>query len=177
MSDPNTGRPRHNDCEIGYELGRRLESDWTPAALAHASILLTVALAPAFGIGVVVGPGVAVAVLLAYRTRSEFVSQQALQALKYQVAGGGVVAVFVGLGLSAIAAAWGVSDRCADALSLVSQSTSALPITLVVVGTALSVVLSWLAYGLYAALQVYQGRDSHYWLIGDWTSRRRGNAE
>jgi len=148
------------------------ESEWTVAAIAHAAILVTVALGPAIGIGLLIGPAVVVAIYLAYRSRSDFVSHHAVQALVYQVAGGGALAVLGGLGLSAVAAAWGVSNAVSTGLPASSVQTSALPFTLIIAGTLLSVLLSWLAYGLYAALQVYQGRDYRYWLIGDWMASR-----
>jgi uncharacterized Tic20 family protein len=150
----------------------RPESEWTVAAIAHAAILVTVALGPAIGIGLLVGPSVVLAIYLAYRSRSDFVSRHAVQALVYQVAGGGALALLGGLGLSAVAAAWGVSNAVSTGLPAGSVQTSALPFTLIIAGTLLSILLSWLAYGLYAALQVYQGRDYRYWLIGDWMAKR-----
>ena len=150
------------------------QSEWTVAAIAHAAILVTVALAPAMGVGLLVGPVAIIAIYLAYRSRSGFVARHAVQALVYQVAGGGALALLGGLGLSAIAAAWGFSNTISSGVPASPMQTSALPFTLIVAGTLLSLVLSWLAYGLYASLQVYQGRDYRYWLIGDWMTMRSG---
>ena len=47
----------------------------------------------------------------------------------------------------------------------------ALAVTLVLAGLMVGAALAWVAYGLYAAYQVYQGRDFRYWLIGDLTAR------
>jgi hypothetical protein len=163
---------------MGRTAGPRtlVEGEWTMAAVAHGAILITVALGPALGLGLLVGPAIVLAIFLAYRNRSEHVARHAVQALAYQVGGGGALTLLGGLGASAVAAAWGISSDVSNAVPIGPLQTSAIPFTLIVAGTMLSVVLSWLAYGLYAALQVYQGGDFRYWLIGDWIGRR-GNRD
>ena len=51
-----------------------------------------------------------------------------------------------------------------------------LPLTLVLtvaLPTALAVMpLVVLVYGLYAALEVYAGREFRYWLVADWIEKR-----
>ena len=60
---------------------------WTVAALAHASIAVTLLLSFAGGIGALVGPAIALAIYFGYRQRSRFVAYHALQAVAYQATG------------------------------------------------------------------------------------------
>jgi uncharacterized Tic20 family protein len=146
--------------------------DWTAAAIAHAAVCLTVGLGPAGGIGLIIGPAVALAIYVVYRARSRFVALHALQSLAYQVAGSVSISLLSVLGASAVLTAWGLAGLSADATGSAELRVPALPLTLVVAGVVLSVLLSWVAYGVYAAYQVYQGRDFRYWLIGDWVAGR-----
>ena len=146
-------------------------AEWTIAAIAHAAVCVTVVLGLAGGIGLIIGPVVALAIHFAYRARSRFVALHALQSLAYQIAGAVSLSLLGALGAVGVAAAWVFSGLLADATSGVRLRLHALPLSLVVVGVFLSGVLSWLAYGLYGAYQVYQGRDFRYWLIGDWIVR------
>ena len=66
---------------------RPATADWTVAAIAHAAACLTVVLGLASGIGLIIGPVVALAIHFVYRARSRFVALHALQSLAYQVAG------------------------------------------------------------------------------------------
>jgi len=43
----------------------------------------------------------------------------------------------------------------------------ALLLTLLMVLLLVGVPFAWLGYGLYAAYEVYQGRDFLYWLVGE----------
>jgi uncharacterized Tic20 family protein len=160
-----------DQVDEGRRVSRR-KDEWTVAAMAHAAILITVALGPAGGIGLLVGPVSVLAIYLAYRSRSSFISRHALQALAYQALVSVALALLSVLGLAGIGAAWGWSDFLSKGVLASSGRMTALPFTLIVVGALVSCGLSWLAYGLYAALQVYQGRDYRYWLLGDWLARR-----
>jgi hypothetical protein len=61
--------------------------EWTAAALAHTSVLLTLILGMAGGIGVLAGPAIPLVMYLGYRGKSRFVAFHALQSLAYHVAG------------------------------------------------------------------------------------------
>ena len=170
-----SGREREPTEQVDVGRGEaRQKDEWTVAAMAHAAILITVALGPAGGIGLLIGPVAVLAIHLAYRSRSSFVSRHAVQALAYQAFVGVALALLSVLGVAGIGAAWGWADVLSEGVVASSLQMMALPFTLIVVGALVSGGLSWLAYGLYAALQVYQGRDYRYWLIGDWLARRLG---
>jgi uncharacterized membrane protein len=136
-------------------------SEWTAAALAHASILLTATLGTAGGLGVPVGLAVPLVMYFGYRKQSRFIAFHALQAFVYQLAGSLIVAALVIL----VGAAWSI----VPSLPVVGlfMIPCALGLTLLLV----SAVIVWAGYGLYAAYQVYQGRDIRYWLIGEWLER------
>ena len=146
-------------------------SDWTTAALAHTSVLLTVVLGVAGGIGWLVGPAVALAIYFGYRDKSRFVAFHAMQSCIYQVAGV-VLYVILGAVLGAcVAAAWSVSGALAVVLVGLLLMPFALLLTLLMVLVLVCAPFVWLGYGLYAAYQVYQGRDFRYRLVGDFVER------
>jgi uncharacterized Tic20 family protein len=138
-------------------------AEWTTASLAHASILLTVILGTVGGIGVPIGLAIPLVMYLGYRGQSRFVAFHALQAFIYQVAGTLIIAA---LGVL-VGAAWAVSGSLAVILVGFVFMPFAVSLTLLLAGTA----IAWLVYGLYAAYQVYQGRDLRYWLIGECLER------
>ena len=145
--------------------------EWTAAALAHASIMLTLVLAVAGGIGAVIGPAVALAVFFGYREKSRFVAYHALQSLAYQVAGVLLYLVFTAVMVVWIVIAWLVSGLLSPVLIGFLMMPFALLMTVLVVLMLVCVPLIWLGYGLYASYQVYQGRNFRYWLIGEWVER------
>jgi uncharacterized Tic20 family protein len=137
--------------------------EWTTASLAHASILLTVTLGTVGGIGAPVGLAVPLVMYLGYRKQSRFIAFHALQAFAYQLAGVLIVAALGAL----VGAAWAVSGTLATVLVGFALMPFAASLTLLLAGAA----IAWIVYGLYAAYQVYQGRDLRYWLIGDYLER------
>jgi uncharacterized Tic20 family protein len=137
--------------------------EWTTASLAHASILLTVTLGTVGGIGAPVGLAVPLVMYLGYRKQSRFIAFHALQAFAYQLAG---VLIVAALG-ARVGAAWAVSGTLATVLVGFALMPFAASLTLLLAGAA----IAWIVYGLYAAYQVYQGRDLRYWLIGDYLER------
>jgi len=42
-----------------------------------------------------------------------------------------------------------------------------MPLALLLTLMLVCALVAWLGYGLYAAYQVYQGYNFHYWLIGE----------
>lgn len=137
--------------------------EWTAASLAHASILLTATLGTVGGIGVPVGLAVPLVMYFGYRKQSRFVAFHALQAFVYQLAGVLIVSVFGGL----VGAAWAISGSLAEVLVGFALMPFAASLTLLLAGAA----IAWVVYGLYAAYQVYQGRNLRYWLIGEYLER------
>jgi uncharacterized Tic20 family protein len=148
-----------------------LTSEWTTAALAHASILLTLVLAFAGGVGALVGLAVPLAIYLSHREQSRFITFHALQSLVYQGAG---VLIYIVLAVvlgAAVAAAWAISGL----LSIAVIGFLLMPLALVITGLMVILLLGaplvWVGYGIYAAYQVYQGQDFRYRLLGEWLER------
>jgi uncharacterized Tic20 family protein len=145
--------------------------EWTTAALAHASVLLTLILGAAGGIGLLFGPAVPLAIYLGYRERSRFVAFHALQSLVYQVVGILLYIVFAAVMGSLVAVAWTISGVLSAVLIGLLLMPFALLATLLMAFLLAGAPFAWLGYGLYAAYQVYQGRNFHYGLIGKWLER------
>ena len=141
--------------------------EWTAAALAHASVFLTLILGVAGGIGALVGPAVALAIYFRYRERSRFVAFHALQSFVYQVTAVLIYVVVAAALVTWVALAWEVSGLLSALLVGWLLIPFAVLFTLLTVLLLVLVPFGWLGYGLYAAYQVYQGRNVHYWLIGD----------
>lgn len=141
------------------EVARVPTNEWTAAALAHASVLLTLILGTPGGLGVPIGLAVPLAMYFGYRRNSRFIAFHALQSFVYQVAG---VIGIAALGVL-VASAWAISGVLSAVLIGLALMPMALSLTLLLVAA----VIAWLVYGLYAAYQVYQGRDFRYWLIGE----------
>jgi hypothetical protein len=141
------------------------------AALAHASILLTLLLAFAGGVGAFIGLVVPLVIYLSYRERSRFIALHALQALVYQGAGVLVYLVLVIVLALVVTVSWVVSGLLSAVLVGLLLMPIALLLTVLMVVVLLGAPLAWIAYGLYAAYQVYQGSDFRYWLLGEWVER------
>lgn len=160
-----------DDEAISSESVQVPTDEWTAAALAHASVLLTLILAAAGGIGALVGPAVSLAMYFGYRDRSRFVAFHALQSFAYQVAGVLIYAVVAAVLTVWVAMAWTVSGLLSAILVGLLFMPFALLLTLLVVFVLVCAPFAWLGYGLYAAYQVYQGNNFRYWLIGEWLER------
>ena len=142
--------------------------EWTAAALAHASALLSLILGMAGGVGALVGPAVPLAMVFGYRERSRFVTFHALQSFVYQAAGVLLYAVLAAVLAVWVTIAWTVSGLLSAVLVGFLLMPFALLLTLLMVLLLVCAPFAWLGYGLYAAYQVYQGHDFRYWLIGTW---------
>jgi uncharacterized Tic20 family protein len=145
--------------------------EWTAATLAHASGLLTLVLGMAGGVGALVGPAIPLAMYFGYREKSRFVAFHAMQSFVYQVAGVLLYAIFAAALAIGVAMAWTVSGLLSAVLIGLLLIPFAILLTLLMALLLAGAPLVWLGYGLYAAYQVYQGRDFHYWLIGEWLKR------
>ena len=155
----------------GSELVQVSTDEWTAAALAHASALLTLILGMAGGVGALVGPAVPLAMYFGDRERSRFVAFHALQSFIYQVAGVLIYAVLAAVLAVWMAMAWTISGLLSAVLVGLLLMPFALLLTLLAVLLLVCAPFAWLGYGLYGAYQVYQGRAFRYWLIGEWLER------
>jgi uncharacterized Tic20 family protein len=160
-----------NEAEVCVEAAGVPTGEWTAAALAHASALLTLVLGLAGGVGALVGPIVPLVMYLGYREKSRFVAFHALQSFVYQVIGVLLYAVLAAILAVWVAIAWTVSGLLSAVLVGLLLIPFALLFTLLMVLLLVGTPLAWLGCGLYAAYQVYQGYNFHYWLIGDWVER------
>lgn len=144
---------------------------WTTAALSHASILLTLLLSFAGGVGALAGLAAPLAIYLSNRERSRFIAFQAVQSLVYQT-GGILIYLLLAmvLGLT-VTLAWTVSGVLSAVAAGFLVMPWALLITILTVALLVGAPLAWVGYGLYAAYRVYQGDDFRYLVLGDWVER------
>ncbi len=131
----------------------------TNATIAHASILLGF-----FSRGLL-GVVLAFLVWVTQRGKSNFAARQALQATVYQLLGI-VVAIVMWVG-------WGVTFMGAIFVPVILNSQNPepmMPYTMIpaafLVIVPFAVMIGWMIYGLYAAWQVWHGKDFNYPLIG-----------
>jgi uncharacterized Tic20 family protein len=129
------------------------------ATLAHASILLGI-----FSRGML---GIALAILIwvTQRGKSNFAARHALQAMIYQLLGL-IVSIFVWLG-------WGLLLASSIFVPVFLNSRNPEPMmpytmipALLLMIVPFAVMIAWGGYGLYAAWQVWHGKDFSYPLIG-----------
>jgi uncharacterized Tic20 family protein len=130
------------------QLGPGDERTW--GLLAHLSVLLN--LITGFA-----GPIAALVIYLVYKDRSRFVAYHALQSAIFQLVwwfGGGVL----------IGVMWAV----VGALSAIVIGVVLIPIAVILTLVFALLPLGALIYGIVGAVQVSQGQDFKYWLVGDW---------
>ncbi len=160
----------------GPRLGlTRDETNW--AALAHASILLTLVLGVTTGgIAALLGPIVPALIWYAYRDKSDYVNEQARQATIYQVAGllGLLALALVGAILMVVG--WTVSAVLVIVLIGVILLLAMLIVTLVWGAALIVLPIAHVVYGCYAALEAYNGRPFRYWWIADAIDRYQAQA-
>jgi uncharacterized Tic20 family protein len=149
----------------------------TWAALAHASILVTLLLGIASGgIAAILGPIIPAIIWYVYRDKSEYVAGQAWQATIYQLAGIAALLVLAIVGAILVAVGWAVSA----VLVIVLVGLILLPIMLIVtllwVVAIVALPIVQVVYGCYAALEAYNGRPFRYWAIADLIDRYRIQA-
>jgi uncharacterized protein len=124
------------------------ERTW--AMLAHLSVLAN--LVTGF-----LGPVAALLIYLVYKDRSRYVAYHALQStinqLIWWVGGGALIGVI-----------WAVTGM----LSIIIIGLLCIPFSLLLTILVLAMPLVSLIYGVVGAIEVNQGRDFRYWLVGDW---------
>jgi len=136
------------------------ENERTMAALAHGSVLLMLLT------GGFAGWIVPLVIWAVYRDKSRWVANQSLQALVFQV-----VATLVAYVLLSIT---GAAFALSAALMVVLIGFCMLPFAAIPGLLAVIVPLAATAYGLFGALDTYQGRDFQYWWVGDLVRDRQG---
>jgi uncharacterized protein len=128
------------------------ERTW--AVLAHLSGLLCMLL---FAIG---GPVAALIIYLVYKDRSRYVAYHSLQAMLFQLIGwfgGGVL----------IGALWLVVG-IVSVITLGLAAIILVPLAVILTLCLSALPLAAVIYGIVGAIQVSQGKDFKYWLVGDW---------
>jgi uncharacterized Tic20 family protein len=142
----------------------RDEMTW--AALAHASILVTVVIGLATGgLGAIVGVALPAIIWYAHRDKSEYVVDQARQATVFQLVG--VIGLFVLAVGGALFLVVGWVGSALLVLVLVGLVLLPLMLILTLLWVMAIVVLpiAQVVYGCYAAVEAYHGRPFHYrWL-------------
>ena len=126
------------------ELSPDDERTW--ALLAHLSVLLNLVTG-------ILGPVAAIVIYFAFKDRSRYVRYHAMQAFLFQLlwwVGGGILTTILWMSVGLLAVV--IVGLCLIPFALVA---SLLP-------------LGALVYGVIGGVQVSQGQDFRYWLVGDW---------
>ena len=154
----------------------RDETNW--AALAHASILLTLILGVASGgIAVFLGPIVPALIWYAYRDKSEYVTEQARQATIFQVAGLLALLALAIVGAILVVVGWAVSAVLVIVLIGLLLLVVMLIVTLLWGAALIALPIAQVVYGCYAALEAYNGRPFRYWRIADAIDRYQADRK
>ena len=124
------------------------ERTW--AMLAHLSVLANLVTG-------ILGPVASLVIFLVYRNRSKYVAYHALQStvnqLIWWVGGGALIGVI-----------WAITGL----LSALIIGILCIPFALLLTIALLAMPLVSLIYGVVGAIQVSQGQDFQYWLVGEW---------
>ncbi|HFD38979.1 MAG TPA: DUF4870 domain-containing protein [Anaerolineae bacterium] len=149
---------------------RREEMTW--AALAHASILLTLLLAVVSG-GVIalLGPIAPALIWYTHRGKSDYVVDQARQATVFQLAGMVGLLVLALTGVVLMTLGWLVNAVLLMALVGIVLLPFMLLLTLLWAVAVVALPIAQVAYGCYAALEAYNGRPFRYRWIADLIDR------
>lgn len=150
---------------------RAATDEWTTASLAHASILVTLILAFAGGVGAILGLVIPLVIYLSYRERSRLIAFHALQSVIYQGVGILIYAIVLTVTVAAVTTVWVISGLLSVVVIGLLLMPLALIATVLMVILLLGLPLVWVGYGLYAAYRVYEGYNFRYWLLGEWMER------
>lgn len=168
--------PQEAAMALSPHLGlAREELIW--AAVAHASILVTILVGMASGgIAAILGPIIPALIWYVHRDKSEYVVEQARQATMFQLAGiVGLLALAIG-GALLLAAGWAVSAVLVIVLVGLILMPIMLIVTLLWVVAIVALPIAQAVYGCYAALETYNGRPFRYWWIADLIDRYQAQA-
>jgi hypothetical protein len=159
--------PAVNESRLATPKGLTSE-ERTWAALAHASTLLTVfGTFLSGGVGVFILPFVPLFIYFAYREKSQYVAEQAMQALAFQLLAtvGFVVAVVAGVLI--IVAAWAITALLSIILIGLLLIPVALLITLIVPAVLALIPFVFAGLGLVGTIEAANGKDYRAPFIGD----------
>ncbi|CAG0947538.1 hypothetical protein ANRL1_04243 [Anaerolineae bacterium] len=131
------------------------------ATLAHASILL------GFFTRGVLGIVLALLIWISQRGKSSFAARHAAQAVMYQLIGV-LAAIVTWVGWGVLLAGSIFVPVMIDPLHPETLQPYTMIPALALIIVPFAVMVGWLVYGLYAAWQVWHGKNFSYWLIGDW---------
>jgi len=148
----------------------RAEMNW--AAVAHASILVTVLLGLGTGgLGVILGVAIPAVIWAVYRQKSAYVVEQARQATLFQIIGIVGLAVWTIGGALLLALGWAISAVLVVVLIGVILMLFALILTLLYGVGIVALPIAQMVYGCYAAVEAYHGRAFRYRWISDLIDR------
>ena len=146
------------------------ERKW--AAVAHASILLTLLLGLVTGgIGALLGVAVPAIIWYIHRDKSEYVEDQARQATLFQLAGFVALLVLVIGGVILLALGWAISAVLTIILVGLLLALVMVVVTVVLGAAVIALPIAQVVYGCYAAAEAYNGRPFSYRWISDLVDR------
>jgi uncharacterized Tic20 family protein len=149
---------------------RREEMTW--AALAHASILVTLLLGLASGgLAAILGPIIPAIIWYVHRDKSEYVVDQARQATIFQLAGIVALLALAVVGAVLVALGWGVSAVLVIVLIGLLLLPVMVIVTLLWIVGIVALPIGMVVYGCFASLETHNGRPFRYWLIADLIDR------
>jgi len=153
----------------------REELNW--AALAHASILVTLLLGMGTGgLGTILGVAIPAIIWYVYRDKSEYVVDQARQATIFQVAGIVALLALAIVGALLLVVGWSATGLLTVVLVGLLLIPFALILTLLFVITLVGLPIAQVVYGCYAAVEAYNGRPFRYRWIADLIDRYQAQA-
>ena len=153
----------------------REEMSW--AALAHASILLTLLLGLASGgMAAILVPIVPAIIWYVFRDKSEYVVEQARQATLFQLAGIVALVALAVVGAVLVVVGWTVSFILVFVLIGFVLLPIMLLVTLLWVVAVVALPIVQVVYGCYAAIEVFNGRPVRYWWVADMIDRYHARA-
>ena len=161
-------KPAPSYMAVGLSDDERL---W--AALAHASVLLTLGVAIVTGgLGALLLLFVPLGIYFAYRDRSNFVAFHALQAFAMQIIGTvGWVALLV-VGILTLAAGIVISALASVVLVGIPFLLVFIVLLIAFIPLSLALPLAMLVFSIIGAINTYNGNDYRYPIIADWIDQQ-----
>jgi uncharacterized Tic20 family protein len=154
----------------------REERTW--AAVAHASILLTLLLGLASGgIGALLGMAIPAIIWYVHRDKSDYVVDQARQATLFQLAGFVALLVLVIGGVILLVVGWVISAVLTIVLVGLLLALAMVVVTVILVAAVIALPIAQVVYGCYAAIETYNGKPFRYWWIADLADRYQADTQ
>jgi hypothetical protein len=153
------------------------KDEMTWAAIAHASIVVTILLGLAgAGIGAIIGIAIPALIWLAHRNKSAYVVDQARQATLFQAAGIVALLGLVIVGVLLVAVGWVITGLLSAVLVGLVLIPLMIILTLLFVVAIIGLPIAQLVYGVYAAVEAYGGRAFRYRWVSDLIDRYMAQA-